>query len=553
MSILPERDESRNTGAAGQTDHAPIDNENQAGDAPATITTTAPGESTDQPCEVNTQGVCGPGDGAEPAVLPDANEVQQIIDSLRRTPLAENHLADLRASGLSDETIRAAGLCSAPAAATRLLGFHDSPALVFPYPEHPGYIRIKPDQPRTDREGKTIKYESPRGSRNHLYVPHKTRARLRGMGEPVTTVIITEGEKKALKADQEGFATISVPGVWGWRTCVPELTGISWQGRRAVIAFDSDVTRKADVKAAISALADKLKEEGADVRVILLPDIEGHEKIGLDDFLVARGAEALQGLLDNAKDWFSIAVGHVAGGARGRRPGCRVAADLRANRESRRGRQEQRLSTTSAAAQDPWAIRVRRCPKCKRAARNAAPRKNRQRAANQPAENEPVIRFVAEGPDGRFAGQPEKYGLYDMRTEEPAPTDELRHADHRRRACGRRPAAPARLPRHDHPAGRRAPFHDRRRGLWQQRQADGGHLRGGRRQGGDSLQARDVAYRHLRRKRPGHATGVHELRLERRQDSVHGPRRADHRRRLPSGRRRAPRRLTWPTRSSPSG
>ena len=92
------------------------------------------------------------------------------------------------------------------------------------------------------------------------------------------------------------------------------MTGISWQGRRAVIAFDSDVTRKADVKAAISAFVDKLKDEGADVRVILLPDIEGLEKTGLDDFLVARGADALQGLLDNARDWFSVLLGMLPAG-----------------------------------------------------------------------------------------------------------------------------------------------------------------------------------------------------------------------------------------------
>ncbi len=312
--IYRNRTKSAILGAAGQTDHAPNDNENQTGGTPATITTTAPGENTDQPGKVNNQGVCVPGDGTEPAVLPDAHDVQQIIDSLRHTPLAENHLADLRASGISNQTIRTAGLCSAPVAATGLLGFHNSPALVFPYPEHPGYIRIKPDQPRVDREGKTIKYESPRGSRNHLYVPSRTRARLHGMGEPVTTVIITEGEKKALKADQEGFATVSVPGVWGWRTCLSELTGISWPGRQAVIAFDSDVTRKADVKAAISALTDKLKEEGADVRVVLLPDIEGHEKIGLDDFLVARDADAFQRLLDGARDWFSVLLAMLTAG-----------------------------------------------------------------------------------------------------------------------------------------------------------------------------------------------------------------------------------------------
>ena len=267
--------------------------------------------------------------------------------------LAENHLADLRASGISDQTIRTAGLCSAPAAATGLLGFHDSPALVFPYPEHGAYIRIKPDQPRTDREGKAIKYESPRGSRNHLYVPHNTRARFRGMGEPVQVVIITEGEKKAVKADQDGFATVSVPGVWGWRTCLSELTGISWPGRQAIIAFDSDVTRKADVKAAIAALVDKLKDEGADVRVILLPDIEGHEKIGLDDFLVERGAEALQRLLDAARDWFSVLLGMLPAGLAADALDAELQPIYQQAEKAGVAGKEQRLSTTPPAAQDP--------------------------------------------------------------------------------------------------------------------------------------------------------------------------------------------------------
>ena len=127
------------------------------------------------------------------------------------------------------------------------------------------------------------------------------------MGQRAQTIIITEGEKKALKADQEGFAVISVPGVWGWRSvdALRELAAIDWEGRRAVIAFDSDVTRKPDVKAAIAALVEHLKKQKAEVRVIVLPDIEGHEKTGLDDYLVAMDSEGLQALLDNAGDWFS--------------------------------------------------------------------------------------------------------------------------------------------------------------------------------------------------------------------------------------------------------
>jgi hypothetical protein len=59
-----------------------------------------------------------------------------------------------------------------------------------------------------------FKYETPRGGRNHLYIPGRTRQRLIGLGQRAQTIIITEGEKKALKADQvfgapdqRGFAT----------------------------------------------------------------------------------------------------------------------------------------------------------------------------------------------------------------------------------------------------------------------------------------------------------------------------------------------------------
>ena len=175
-----------------------------------------------------------------------------------------------------------------------MLGFHDTPALVIPYTGHPGYVRIKPDVPRIDNNGRAVKYETPRGGRNHLYVPGRTRQRLIGLGQRAETIIITEGEKKALKADQEGFAVISVPGVWGWRSvdALRELAEIDWEGRCAVIVFDSDVTRKPDVKNAIAALVKQLKKLKAEVRVILLPDIEGHEKTGLDDYLVARAARA---------------------------------------------------------------------------------------------------------------------------------------------------------------------------------------------------------------------------------------------------------------------
>src|SRR5262245_35593496 len=92
-------------------------------------------------------------------------------------PLSTRHLDDLGASGLADDTIRAAGLYTEAdaGAVSRLLGW-DRPAaslgdcLVFPYPGLGNYARVKPDNPRS-AGAKPVKYESPRGRPNRAYVP----------------------------------------------------------------------------------------------------------------------------------------------------------------------------------------------------------------------------------------------------------------------------------------------------------------------------------------------------------------------------------------------
>ena len=72
-----------------------------------------------------------------------------------------------------------------------------------------GYVRLKRDKPRM-KHGKPIKYESPKESQNRAYFPPGTRGAL---ADPTKPLILTEGEKKAAKADQEGFACIGLTGV----------------------------------------------------------------------------------------------------------------------------------------------------------------------------------------------------------------------------------------------------------------------------------------------------------------------------------------------------
>lgn len=227
-------------------------------------------------------------------------------------PLKEEHMFDLRASGLSDDTLRHTGYRSATADETRkILGFSVGPGLVIPYTLPEGeapFFRVKPDTPPV-LDGKPAKYLTPKGAGNRLFVP----ARLSGaiLQDAEKPLLITEGEKKADKASQEGFPTLSVPGVWSWRhkneqgqsEPIPDLDRINWKGRNVVIAYDSDATKNAEVHRAEEALAGELVKRGASVRVARIPEGPEGEKQGLDDLLVNTARNSLLQVLKLAKPW----------------------------------------------------------------------------------------------------------------------------------------------------------------------------------------------------------------------------------------------------------
>ena len=235
----------------------------------------------------------------------------------RPIPLLQHHRAELRASGLTDETIIAAGIYSevSPQALAEILHWSRPPrqlppAIVFPYhgTRGPiGYSRIKADNPRQSN-GSPVKYESPRGLPNEIYLPPNTIGLLADTNVPL---IITEGEKKALAADQHDHPCVGLVGAFGWKakgqeTLLPSLEHIAWRGRDVFIVFDSDIRHKADVQDAETRLAAMLVQRGANVKVVRLsdgpPDEEGSPgKIGLDDYLVTHGPCGLRELLEEAE------------------------------------------------------------------------------------------------------------------------------------------------------------------------------------------------------------------------------------------------------------
>jgi len=197
--------------------------------------------------------------------------------------LHPDHLADLRASGLSDETIRAAGVYSLRPRDIALffnlrrgVPAEIETALCFPY-QGGEFARIK----LFPALGK-MKYVQPpkTGARLYMLLPVRD-------GE----IIVTEGEKKTLAAHQVGMNAVGIGGLWNWLTNgepIADLNLIKWDGRDVVIVPDSDVFQRQDLLRAVYALGRELRERGASVSVAEIPQ-PGQKKIGLDDYLVAGG------------------------------------------------------------------------------------------------------------------------------------------------------------------------------------------------------------------------------------------------------------------------
>lgn len=218
--------------------------------------------------------------------------------------LAPQHRADLEKSGLTAETIEAGGFKSVPPGSiTKRLGFN-YPGLEscyeIPYPGCNGFARYRAFYAEGQRGPK---YLQRKGSGNHLYIPPTSRAYLADVAIPC---YLTEGEKKAAKAAQEGLACVGLGGLWNWSDgrggLLADFDQIPLQGRSVFIVPDSDYkTPKAhrygkkagNLEEAVRRLAEKLAERGAKVGIVQLP--QGPLK-GLDDFLCKHSVEDFKAL-----------------------------------------------------------------------------------------------------------------------------------------------------------------------------------------------------------------------------------------------------------------
>ncbi len=207
--------------------------------------------------------------------------LELLLSKVYDGALAPEHLADLRKSTLTDETIRAQFIRSVPPVMIpKLLGFDLSgirSALLFPFRSPAGgfmdHVRVKVFPSLTDDDGHGVKYLQPKGSRPRLYFVAGCLERVLRSDEPLW---ITEGEKKACCVAQMGYATIGIVGVQGWHaksSCLllPDFDAIPLRGRMIELLPDSDYQTNPDVERAIRSLAYALADRGAKPGVRLLP------------------------------------------------------------------------------------------------------------------------------------------------------------------------------------------------------------------------------------------------------------------------------------------
>lgn len=193
--------------------------------------------------------------------------------------------------------------------------------------------RLRRDHP--DREQvadgsikQSRKYVGPPGRGNMLYfAPQAWPDLLEQAGLPI---VIVEGEFKTLAlwrlawcgrgdvSEFPSFLPVGLQGVWNWRGVVgraveadgnrgdvkgpvPDLSRVVWEGRRAIILFDSDVQRNLGVQDARRRLTRELEHRGAEVAWFEWPkDITGELK-GVDDYLAARGPDDVLGRLAKSR------------------------------------------------------------------------------------------------------------------------------------------------------------------------------------------------------------------------------------------------------------
>lgn len=169
------------------------------------------------------------------------------------------------------------------------------------------YIRIRYAMPslHLDADGKEVRYRSPAGGGNHLWLPERIRRAFKA-SEQIRTLVFVEGEKKSDALCLAGIPAVGIAGIHNFSTTneMPMeierlITGCSVQD--VVFWFDSDImnlgsdlTERADFRPYIFSLAalkfrdyfSKYQHTGINIRIYICHGTDTTYK-GADDLLTS--------------------------------------------------------------------------------------------------------------------------------------------------------------------------------------------------------------------------------------------------------------------------
>jgi hypothetical protein len=142
---------------------------------------------------------------------------------------------------------------------------------------------------------KNYKYNQRANTAPHLYFPNviKWKTSKRTGKVRLKRLVITEGEKKAVKACLVGIPTVALAGVWNYKSSKKQISLLDdfqvfdLSNTDVEICYDSDLTSNEHVRAAINGLAGELArlKPKSICFVMLDGDSSDDAKVGLDDFL----------------------------------------------------------------------------------------------------------------------------------------------------------------------------------------------------------------------------------------------------------------------------
>jgi putative DNA primase/helicase len=215
---------------------------------------------------------------------------------------------------------------------------------------------FKPDEPRTDKaKGKPIKYEHPPATRTEYFAlavsfglgakiaarygladeyadrQRQSSAEAEDIGfwswaieQKAITLFLAEGAKKAACLLSMGYLVIGLPGIWGGHRngkaeglpsgLIPALRSIV-EGREVLVVFDQDSNPKTarEVGRAANTTLRDCREAGANPTGRIAWDLFEHPHKGIDDLVVAEGAEIFDRLVQEFGDRRTAANGSEKG------------------------------------------------------------------------------------------------------------------------------------------------------------------------------------------------------------------------------------------------